>query len=169
MSQVHLHPLDAEPPQAALQLPPDALRREPRILAAVHRAEDLRREDELVADAARAAPVADPGLAAPAAVRVRGVERADACRPRGVHDRERVLAGVALAEQVGCRADAAEVAASEDHARDVDPGRAELPRLHDCEFYRARCRRSLERRSSQRPPTSTIHCIASPSGSGVTT
>src|SRR5207302_8954404 len=110
------------------QLPPDALRREPRILAAVHGAEDLRREDELVADAARAAPIADPGLAAPAAVRVRGVERADACRPRGVHDRERVLAGVALAEQVGGRADAADVAASEDHACGDGPRRADPSR-----------------------------------------
>jgi hypothetical protein len=46
MGEVHVDPLDPEPSQAALELPPDARRRETVVLAFVHRVEGLRRKDD---------------------------------------------------------------------------------------------------------------------------
>ena len=112
------HALDAEAAEARLELAADARRREPVVRALVHRVERLRREDDLVAHvgALRAEPLADERLAAAAAVRVGRVERRDARLPGGVHDRERLLARLAAAEERGRAADAAEVAAAEDDA-----------------------------------------------------
>src|SRR5439155_16956121 len=75
-------------------------------------------------------PVADHRLAATAAVRIGRVEHRDAERPRGVHDPERLLLALAPAEELRRRADAAEVAAAEDDARDLDFGPAEATTLH---------------------------------------
>ncbi len=121
----------AEPPEAALELAPHARGREAAVAARLHRVEDLRREDELVpTDTARAEPPPDRGLAAPAAVGVGGVEAPDPELPGGVHDRERLLLRLPLAEELGRGADPAEVAAAEDHARDLDAAAAERARLH---------------------------------------
>src|SRR5262249_15073650 len=54
-----------------------------------------------------------------AAVCVRRVEGADAERPRGVHQLERLLLRLALPEERGRGADAAEVAAAENEAGGV--------------------------------------------------
>ena len=75
-------------------------------------------------------PAAEPRLAAPAAVGVGRVVRRDPGRPGGVEDRVRLLLALALAEERGRRADAAEVAAAEDDARDVDAAAAERAPLH---------------------------------------
>src|SRR2546423_379217 len=57
------------------------------------------------------------GPAPPAAVGVRRVEPVDAVGPGRVHDREGLLLGLAVAEQLGRRADPPEVAAAEDDPR----------------------------------------------------
>ena len=133
MRQVHVDTLDAEAAQAPLELPADPLWRE----AVVRRVtldgvEDLRAEDETRANLGPlgAPPLADPGLAAAAAVRVGGVERRDPELPGAVHDRERLLARLPLPKEGGRGADPAEVAAAEDEPRDLDAGAAERPRLH---------------------------------------
>src|SRR5207244_10641449 len=119
---------DSEPVQARLDLASHARTREPMILAPVHRIERLGRQLRPVAAARH--PVADHRLAATAAVRIGCVEHRDAERPRGVHDPERLLLALALAEELRRRADAAEVAAAEDDARDLDFGPAEATTLH---------------------------------------
>src|SRR5205823_802940 len=114
--------LDAQAPQAPLELAADPVGREPAVGGvALDRVEDLRAENEPVAhlEPFRAPPLADPRLAAAAAVGVRGVEGRDAELPGGVHDRERLLPRLALAEEGGRGADPAEVPAAEDEARDL--------------------------------------------------
>ena len=85
------------------------------VFARVHRVVGLRRQPRTVAG--RADPLADRRLAAAAAVRVRRVEPADAVVPGRVHDREGLVLRLALAEELGRRADPAEVAAAEDDPR----------------------------------------------------
>src|SRR5207302_742643 len=65
--QVHVDPLDAEPGEAAVELPADPFRREAAVFTRVHRVVDLRGELDRLADlrAFRAEPVADVGLAPP--------------------------------------------------------------------------------------------------------
>ena len=70
-------------------------------------------------------PLADRRLAAAAAVGVGRVEDVDADLEGGVHDRERLVVALALAVELGRGADAAEVAAAERDARDLEPGAAE--------------------------------------------
>ena len=126
-------PLDAEPAQARLERAADAFRREAVVgRVALDRVEDLGREHDPLAHVRplRREPVADPRLAAAAAVRVGRVERRDPGLPRGVHQRERLSSRLALPEERGRRADAAEVAAAEDEARDLDAAAAEGPGLH---------------------------------------
>jgi hypothetical protein len=127
VQQVERHPLDAEPSQAALELPPHARGRETVVLALAHRVVRLRREDDPAANVGpfRAQPVADVRLATAAAVGVGGVERGDAGLPRRVHQRERLGAALTLPEECGRRADAAEVAAAEDETRDLDAAPSE--------------------------------------------
>ena len=67
-----------------LELPADPLAREPTVRAVAHRVERLRRQHG--PHAARANPVADERLAAPAAVRVCGVEGRDPGGPGRIHD-----------------------------------------------------------------------------------
>ena len=110
--EVEVEPLDAETAEACLRLAQDPLAGEPAIGAGLDRVERLGRDPRPVAR--RPQPVADPGLAPHAAVRVRRVEPAQPERPRRVHHRERLLAGLPLSEELGRRADAAEVAAAED-------------------------------------------------------
>src|SRR5262249_5323777 len=95
--QVEVDPIDTEPREARLDLPQHALTGEPEVGPVLHRVEGLRRDPRAVA--ARLEPLADPGLAAPAAVGVGVVEPAEPERPAGVHDVERLLAGLALAEE----------------------------------------------------------------------
>src|SRR5205085_11020726 len=130
--EVHVHTLDAQPAQAALELPADPGRPEAPVLALVHRVEDLRRELDALSDlrASRAKPVADVALAAPAAVCVRRVEGRNAELPRGVHQRERLLPRLALAEERRRRANPAEVPAAEDQPRDLEAAPAEWSPLH---------------------------------------
>ena len=85
------------------------------ILARVHRVVRLRGQPRAVAG--RADPRPDRRFAAPAAVRVRRVEPADAGVPGGVHDREGLLLRLSAPEQLRGRADPAEVAAPEDDPR----------------------------------------------------
>ena len=124
MREVHRDALHPKPAEARLELTPDARRRETVVGAGRHRIERLRREDELLGDTGplRAKPLSDPGLAPAAAVGVRSVEGGDPRLPGGVHDRKRLVAGLALAEERGRRSDAAEVAATEDDAGDANPG-----------------------------------------------
>src|SRR5581483_368286 len=122
-----------EPAQAPLDLPPHPRGREPAVArVALDRVEDLGGEDEPLPHvrALPRAPLADPGLAAAAAVGVRRVEGRDPGLPGGVHQRERLLAGLALPEEGGRRADSAEVAAAEDQARHADAAATELARFH---------------------------------------
>src|SRR5437588_5749215 len=130
--QVHVDPLDAEPGEAAVELPADPVRREAAVFARVHRVVDLRGELDPLAHigAFRAEPVADVGLAPPAAVGVRGVEGRDPEVPRGVHEREGLVARLAVAEELRRRADPAEVPAAEDDPRDLEAAPAERTPLH---------------------------------------
>src|SRR5207248_7145944 len=114
VGEIEVDSVEAEPLQARVDLPPDARRREPVILTLVHRVERLRRDPE-AARPARADPLADERLAAPAAVRVGGVEPRDARLPGRVHELERLLDRVALPEELGRGADAAEAATTEQH------------------------------------------------------
>ena len=106
--------------ETRLDLPRDARAREAVILAGVHRVERLRRDLRTVVSADD--PVPDRRLAATAAVRVRGVEHRDAEPSRGVHDPEGFFLALAAAEQLRGGADAAEVAAAQDEARDLEAG-----------------------------------------------
>ena len=72
----------------------------------------------------------DGMIAATAAVRVGCVEGGDACLPGGIHDREGVLAALTLAEESRRRADAPEVAATEDDSRDAHARLAQVGSLH---------------------------------------
>src|SRR5205085_6251242 len=129
----HVDALDPEPPQARLELALNAHWCEPVVLPLVHRVEGLRRKDDVLAhvESLRLQPVADPRLAATAAVRVGGVERRDPGLPGGVHDRERFFTALAFAEERRRGSDAAEVAAAEDDPRDPDAGTAEVGSLHE--------------------------------------
>src|SRR5438105_9588713 len=130
--QVHVDPLDAEPGEAAVELPADPVRREAAVFARVHRVVDLRGELDPLADlrAFRAEPVADVGLAPPAAVGVRGVEGRDPELPSSVHEREGLVARLAVAEELRRRADPAEVPAAEDDPRDLEAAPAERTPIH---------------------------------------
>ena len=112
--------LDPEPLEARLELADDPLGREPVVGARVHRVVRLGREHRANAPAPH--PGADHPLAAAAAVGVGGVEVVDPLLPRGVHQRERLVLAQPLTEQLGRRADAAEVAAAERDARDRELG-----------------------------------------------
>ena len=114
MRQVEVDAVDAEPPQARLRLAQDPLPGEPEVGAVLHRVERLRGDPWLVAG--RPHPVTDPLLAPSAAVRVGGVELPQPERPGGVHQLERLLFGLPLAEERGRGADPAEVAAAENDA-----------------------------------------------------
>src|SRR5207248_915025 len=103
-------------PQARFELATNARRRQPMVLPLAQRVEGLRRDHRTVRPT-RAQPLAEIGLAAPASVRVGGVERRDPGVPRGVEELEGLLTRLAPAEERGRRADAAEVAAAEDDAR----------------------------------------------------
>src|SRR5262249_918082 len=121
-----------EPCEARLDLPRDPPRGEAVILAGVHRVERLRLDRYLVADGRPfpREPLADPRLAATAAVGVGGVERPDAEIPARIQDPRRSPPRDPLSEEGGCRADTAEIPAAEDDPRDRDPAPTELPRLH---------------------------------------
>ena len=106
----------------------------------------------LVVSVGRHGPRRDPGadrrLAAPAAVRVGGVEVADPELPGGVHQRERLVLGQALPEERRRRPDAAEVAAAERDAGHHDLRATEAPLL------------DLERRAHRRCSVrSTFHYL----------
>ena len=130
--QVEGHALDPQPAQARLELTPDAGCAEPVVGALGHRVEGLRHDHDAVPHVGplRPEPGADVVLAAPAAVRVRGVERRDPHVPRGVEQPKGVLARRPLAEERRCRADPAEVAAAEDDSRDGDAAPPECALLH---------------------------------------
>ena len=127
--QVQVEPLDSQPLQAAFQLPQDPLARETAIGGVSgHRPVDLRAEQNRLA--ALAAPLADPGLAAPTAVGGRGVEERDPCGPGSVHQGERLHLGLALPKELRRRADPAEVPAAEPDPGKLEAGSAQLPIVH---------------------------------------
>src|SRR5204863_209132 len=95
--EVDVDVVDAEPVEAGLELARHPRARKAPVCALLHRIERLR--DDLRTVAAARHPLADPGLAAPAAVGVRRVERAHPERPRGVHQLERLLFRLALPEE----------------------------------------------------------------------
>ena len=130
--EVEVDRVDPEPLQARRELAPDPCRREAGVGALAHRVEGLRRQDDPLAHRGppAAQPVAEVGLAATAAVRVRRVVRRDPGLPGGVEERVRLALGLTRAEERGRRADAAEVAAAEDDARHVDAAGAEGALLH---------------------------------------
>ena len=111
--EIEVDALDAEPLEARVDLPPHPSRSETVILALGHRVERLGRDPEPVR-LPRANPLADVRLAASAAVGVGGVEPRDARLPGRVHELERLLQRLALAEEGGRRADPAEIATTED-------------------------------------------------------
>src|SRR5579859_725091 len=115
VGEIHVDALGAEPAQAALQLATHARGREAAVLSLGHRAEGLRGENRVVPRAPP--PSADVRLAPAAAVRVGGVEARDPRLPGRVHQGEGLVLVQPLAEERGSRADAAEVAASEDQPR----------------------------------------------------
>jgi hypothetical protein len=129
VGEVEVEPLDSEPLEAALDLPQDPLAREATVVGiAGHRPVDLRAEQHRLA--VLGPPLPDPALAASAAVGGRGVEERDPSSPGGVHERERLLLALALAEELRRRADPAEVAAAEPDAGDHEAGPAQLPVIH---------------------------------------
>src|SRR5205085_483269 len=127
--EVEIDVVDLEPLEARLDLPQDPVATEPVILSDVHGSERLRRDRRPVPG--RRNPLSDRGLAATAAVRIRRVERRQAERPRGLHDRERLVVGLpGLAEELGRGADPAEIATAEHDPFEADAGRAELALFH---------------------------------------
>ena len=117
VGQVERDAVDAEPAKARLHLPADpaaaqAPGRRPSLIG-LNVFVAITTSSRTVAPL-RPEPLADPGLAAPATVRVGGVERADAELPRLVEQPERVVAARPLAEERRCGADPAEVPAAED-------------------------------------------------------
>ena len=137
--EVEIDALDAEPPQARLDLSLDPRATEAVVGARFHRVERLRLDGDRVAHrrALLREPLADPALAATAAVGVCRVERPDPELPARVHDPERLVVRDPLPEERRRRADAAEVAAAEDDPRDGDPAPPELPPLHRAILRRA--------------------------------
>ncbi|OLE01771.1 MAG: hypothetical protein AUG91_00315 [Actinobacteria bacterium 13_1_20CM_4_69_9] len=109
--EIEVHRVDSEAVEARLELARHPGARHPVVGARLHRIERL--GDDHGPIAAACDPVPDPLLASSAAVRVGGVERADAERPRGVHQLQRLLLALALAEERRRGADTPEVAAAE--------------------------------------------------------
>ena len=128
MREIEIDGVDAEAVEAGLDLSPDARTCEPVIGSRVHRVERL--GCDLRAHAVPRHPLADRRLALSAAVRVGGVEGRDAELPGRVHDAERLVLALTLSEELGCRADSAEIAAAENDPRDLDAGPAELSAFH---------------------------------------
>src|SRR6185436_2678835 len=99
--EVERDPVDAEPAKARLDLPPDPAAAESSVGSLGHRVEGLRRDHHVLAHRAllRPEPLADPRLAAPATVRVGGVERADTQLPRLVEEPKCVVAARPLSKE----------------------------------------------------------------------
>src|SRR5205085_1854143 len=97
-----------------------------------HRVEHLRADQQLAAHgrAPGFEPRADVALAPPAAVCVGGIEKIDAKLPGGVHNRKRLLLGLALAEEARRAADSAEVPAAQRDRRDLEAGATKVFVLH---------------------------------------
>ena len=182
MCEVDVDVIDAETLEARFELPRDARAREAAVLAGVHRVEGL--GGDLRAVPAAHDPLPDCELASSTAVRVGRIERCHAQLPGAVHDRERLVVSLPVTEEPGRGADAAEVAAAQDDARDVDTARAQLTAFH-CSILAeeggargacavpgqarraVRCFRRAARRASHSAPTPAIQSIAAPSGAGV--
>src|SRR5215207_1316462 len=115
VDHVRVHPLDPEPVEAPLDLPQDPVAVETAVgRIADDRMEDLRRERRPIPSVGHPPP--DPGLAPPAAVRVGRIEPGEPQLPGSVHQGERLFFRLTLPEEGACRADPAEVSASEDEA-----------------------------------------------------
>jgi hypothetical protein len=120
MGQVEVDAVGAEPPQAGLDLLADVARRQALVLGPrPHPVAHLGGEHDLIARPPAGEPAADHLLRATQAVGVGGVEQGDAPLARSVHQRERRRLVVAVPDQLGQRADAAEVAAPERDHRDL--------------------------------------------------
>ena len=138
MAQEEVEALGAEALQARIHLTHERASREAAVVGSrADGVEGLRAQQHLVAHrrAALRQPAADGGLAPAAAIRVGRVEHVDADLEGGVHDRERLLVGLALPVELGRGSDAAEVAAAERDPRDLEPGGAEgavIHGAHDC-------------------------------------
>ncbi len=117
--EVQVDLVHAQPVQARAELPGDPVRLQAVVRAGLHRVERLGGEPR--PDPARPDPAADRLLTAPAAVGVGRVEMDEAGFPGRVHQRERLILGQPLAEELRCRADAAEVAAAERDPCDGEP------------------------------------------------
>ena len=112
--QVQVNALHSESLEARVELPHDALGREPGVGARIHRVVRLRGDQG--PHAARLDPAADRSLAPSPAICVRGIEVRDAELPRRVHQRQRLVVGHPLPEQLRRRPNPAEVAASKGDA-----------------------------------------------------
>ena len=125
VDQIHVESIRLKPFEARVDLPHDLA---PRQTAVVRprpdRVEDFRAEKELLPDrrAFRLQPSANVAFAAAAAVGIGGVEEVDPAVDRTIHQIERLRLGLAHAEELGRRADAAEVPAAQAQARDPKAG-----------------------------------------------
>src|SRR5262245_20595798 len=81
-------------------------------------------------------PLADVRFAAPAAVGIGGVEEVDAQLPGHVHQRESLFLGLALAEEGGRAAHAAEVATAQAHGGDFEARPSQAFVMHSCALYK---------------------------------
>src|SRR6185312_12360265 len=98
MREIEIDALDAGPLEARIDLATDPARCESAVVPFGERVEGLGRDAEAFR-LPRADPLADVGLAATAAVGVGGVEPRDARLPGRVHELERLLERLALAEE----------------------------------------------------------------------
>lgn len=101
MGEVESDSIDPEALEARVELPVDACTAKSVIAPFVHRVERLRRDHDAIANVRRlrAEPLADEALAAPASVRIGGVEGRDAAIPRRIHQEKRIVLGRPLAEE----------------------------------------------------------------------
>src|SRR5437899_266734 len=115
MNEVHVEAVGLQARKALVNLLQDVPSREPPIVRpGSDRVEDFRAEQQLLPNRRPFClhPSADVGFAAAAAVRIRGVEEVDPGVERAIHQIERLYLGLALAEELGRRANTSEVAAA---------------------------------------------------------
>ncbi len=120
VDQVHVQSVRLEPRQACVDLLNDVPARQPAIIGTgADRVEDFRAEEHLLANRGplRPQPAADIRFAAPAAVRVGGIEKVHAGVSRVIEQGECLLFVLTHAEERRCRADPAEVAAAQTESR----------------------------------------------------
>jgi hypothetical protein len=114
VGEIQVNVVDSEPVEARAELAGCPVRLQAMVRASLHRVECLGRELRL--DPAGGDPAPNRLLAAATAVGVGGVEMDDARLPGRVHQLERLVLVKPLAEELRCRADPAEIAATQGDA-----------------------------------------------------